>query len=1108
MAANDVREYRQALTERLIEQLKAGTAPWQKPWDPRDGSGQLPYNAVTGRPYRGMNSLWLSAIGMASGFDDPRWATFKQAQAQGWQVRKGSKGVRIEYYVFTEQRGLVDESGAPVLGEDGKQKKITVELERPIRTTAVVFHVSQMDGVPELKRAPRLYEWDPIERAEQILAASGARIIHDQNDRAFYTSVRDEIHMPKRDQFRSDAAYYSTALHELGHWTGHESRLNRKLGNSFGSPDYAKEELRAELASYFLADQLGIPHDPGQHAAYVGSWIKALEDDHNEIFRAAADAQKITEYVLGMDRDKSVEKEVGRELETAKQPSAPARERREPQPGDTIISTPFKERAEASQLGAQWAPAAKTWYVPAGVDLQPFQRWAPITPFEQWEANGRQHPVVRETGKPAPAPAHNAEAPERGKPVRERREPQPGDTIINVPYRERADAGKLGAQWAPDAKTWYVPAGIEVRAFSKWAPLTPFAQWMANGRQHAMTTPEQNPEQRAERTVERPYRLHDAYLEAPRLHFSTLAEAATAFGYSNHAEAVLYGPGDQRLAWTELENGGANATPKYAMPELQTLVEAAERERFAGKPAPDFSAARMPELSPPVKTRPVQRAPEPEPTASGVVKGSTPPARKPRQPAREPDVALGDIILAVPYAERFEAAKLGAEFGKEAKTWYIPAGVDPAPLQKWLPGRDIAVVPARDPHKAFGDELRAFGLVIDGDPIMDGKLHRVPLVDGKPKGRDGAYVGHLDGRPAGYMQNFVTGEKRTWKLDGPELTAAQKAEIAAQAAIAKQRRAAELDAQHEASAKRAQERWERAEALPRGATTPYLDRKKVQALGVRREGENLLVPARDINGKLWSVQTIFPEKRELEPGTEPLDKVFTKGAKKEGNFHLIGHVRDGEPLLVMEGYATGASAHMATGYAVAVAFDSGNLEHVVGALKEKHPTIPIFIGADDDRFPKPGREFRNAGLQKAIEAANAHDVGVIVPMFSTDGRLTDFNDLHVTEGLGEVKAQIQRGISVSMDQSRRQAEQIIAQQLGEHAPVRQPGAHTRHTGEVLGVTGYHVAQHTGRDGTVHRTQDLDVRPRAGTVATVQYAGGRGKVTEKSQEQLKEKSLGR
>ena len=137
---------------------------------------------------------------------------------------------------------------------------------------------------------------------EQILGNSGAKISHDQADRAFYSRSQDSIHLPPKESFKEPAGYYGTALHELAHWTGHPSRLNRSTLNEsyrFGDTSYAKEELRAELASVFLAAERGIPHDPQQHAAYVGSWIKALKEDKNEIFRAAHDASAATEYLLG-----------------------------------------------------------------------------------------------------------------------------------------------------------------------------------------------------------------------------------------------------------------------------------------------------------------------------------------------------------------------------------------------------------------------------------------------------------------------------------------------------------------------------------------------------------------------------------------------------------------------------------------------------------------------------------------------------------------------------------------------------------------------------------------------------------------------------------------
>lgn len=159
--------------------------------------------------------------------------------------------------------------------------------------------------------------WDSVTRAETILEASGANISHDQADRAFYRKSTDSIHLPQQAAFPSADRYYATALHELGHWTGHPSRLDRDLAHPFGSECYAKEELRTEIASMIMGDELGIGHDPSQHVAYVKSWIKALEDEPFEISRAAADAEKIQDYVLGLERLKVQEQPVTLEPQSA-----------------------------------------------------------------------------------------------------------------------------------------------------------------------------------------------------------------------------------------------------------------------------------------------------------------------------------------------------------------------------------------------------------------------------------------------------------------------------------------------------------------------------------------------------------------------------------------------------------------------------------------------------------------------------------------------------------------------------------------------------------------------------------------------------------------------
>jgi putative DNA primase/helicase len=272
--------FHEVVAEKLIEQLKAGTAPWQKPWEPGEPNAYLPMNPTTGKRYKGINAIHL----MAQGRSDARWMTYKQAAAVGAQVRKGEKGTPVQYWKFSEEQDKLDDSGRPVLDAKGQPVKETVMLERPRVFFATVFNGEQIDGLPPLQ-PKKEQTWNAVERAEHILKASGATITHAAGDRAFYRPSTDSITLPERGQFPSSDRYYATALHELGHWTGHASRLDRDLAHPFGSEGYAKEELRAEIASMIVGDELGIGHDPGQHAAYVGSWIKALQDEPLEVFR-------------------------------------------------------------------------------------------------------------------------------------------------------------------------------------------------------------------------------------------------------------------------------------------------------------------------------------------------------------------------------------------------------------------------------------------------------------------------------------------------------------------------------------------------------------------------------------------------------------------------------------------------------------------------------------------------------------------------------------------------------------------------------------------------------------------------------------------------------
>jgi len=354
----NTRDFARCLADKLIEQLKAGTAPWQQDWV--EGHRSSPYNPTTGKRYRGINILAL----MATGRIDPRWMTYRQAQAQGWQVRRGEKGTQIQHWIWEEIRTRLGKDGSLELDKDGNPIKDLVRLSRPKVVAAAVFNAGQIDGIPGLEPVPRL-EWNPMDKAEKLLRASQAKIEHSQVGGAFYRVGTDTIHLPVRERFSEAAAYYAVALHELGHWTGHPDRLNRDLGHPFGTEGYAREELRAEIASMIMGPELRIGYDHRQHAGYVDHWVKILTDTPTEILYAAADAEKISEYILTLEQTR----EVNQTHETTEvKEQIPYAER-------IYLAVPYEERQEAKSLGARWDNAKRAWYVGPGVAPEKIAKW-------------------------------------------------------------------------------------------------------------------------------------------------------------------------------------------------------------------------------------------------------------------------------------------------------------------------------------------------------------------------------------------------------------------------------------------------------------------------------------------------------------------------------------------------------------------------------------------------------------------------------------------------------------------------------------------------------------------------------------------------------------
>jgi putative DNA primase/helicase len=384
MARDEGTDFSRKVAETIVEQLRAGTAPWIKPWKP--GERFLPYNAATGNDYHGIDAVWLMAMAQMKGYSDSRWMTFNQAHEEGVHVRRGERGTRIEFWKWDDVRTVLDGNGQPVLGHKGEPKKERVELQRPKVFSAVVFNAEQIEGLAPAKEPELAPDWQRHDRAEALLRASEARIQHEAGNRAFYSPKNDAITLPERDQFETADRYYATALHELGHWTGHQSRLNRDLVHPFGSEGCAREELRAEIASLLIGQELGIGHDPGQHAAYIDHWIQVLEKEPREILRAAADAEKIVTFVRGFERKHEQSAQVEQGVTQTEEPAevdvkAPvlARESEATQvtADHGYLAVPYAEKGEAKALGARWDKEAKCWYAPEGAELERLQRWMP-----------------------------------------------------------------------------------------------------------------------------------------------------------------------------------------------------------------------------------------------------------------------------------------------------------------------------------------------------------------------------------------------------------------------------------------------------------------------------------------------------------------------------------------------------------------------------------------------------------------------------------------------------------------------------------------------------------------------------------------------------------
>lgn len=282
----------QQLAEQFLHILEEEKLDWKKEWS---GLSGRPYNPVSKTVYHGSNYFSLLLTSMAKGYQDPRWCTFAQIKEQGWTLKAGKgQSAKIEFW-YPYDREQKKAISWQEFREAGGQINDRYQL---FSRAYSVYNGDMIVGIPKLEVTQN--EIQPVELVDTISGSMGVSISYHKSDQAFYRPVEDRIYLPYRQQFHSEYAYASTALHELSHATGVESRLNRQQGGRFGTEPYAYEELVAEISSCFLSSELPIGQTEEHlknHKAYVQSWIQGIKEQPEALFRAVKDAEQAAAYL-------------------------------------------------------------------------------------------------------------------------------------------------------------------------------------------------------------------------------------------------------------------------------------------------------------------------------------------------------------------------------------------------------------------------------------------------------------------------------------------------------------------------------------------------------------------------------------------------------------------------------------------------------------------------------------------------------------------------------------------------------------------------------------------------------------------------------------------
>lgn len=449
-------------SKRVLDAIEKGNAPWQKPWK----QGQLlelPKNLTTDQNYKGVNLINLAM----SGFNDPRWMTFNQAKDMNCFVKKGQKASTGFFYSPARLEKELDDKGKPVLDENGEEK--ITKVNKPVFKTFSVFNATQIEGVEAYKHPEPA--WKPEDKAEKLISSANVEITESQLDKAFYNYLTHAIETPDKSQFDDQSKYYSTIFHELSHATAHKSMMDRDVDYA-DKDSRAKEELRAEISSWLVCSQIGIGYSAESkesNKAYVSSWLTAIkpEDRAKELGFAMKDAEKIAEYLMGLDPEQKLSPvassyeikahtvENGKEIDNTP---------------DFIKEKNFKSLDEAKSTAFAYhlavisidrennelvndLPENTVFTIRDATGLKVYSTESEIETGQELETE--RYPTPQE-------PAPLSESMRKGE-----KEPE-SRVYINVPYSEKDEAKALGAKWDKQEKSWFIEPGTDQAPFKKW----------------------------------------------------------------------------------------------------------------------------------------------------------------------------------------------------------------------------------------------------------------------------------------------------------------------------------------------------------------------------------------------------------------------------------------------------------------------------------------------------------------------------------------------------------------------------------------------------------------------------------------------------------------